>query len=728
MAHYTAYRIGVIAAFSEYLSASDLGFSELINGEIATAIEHLQEGIGFNETVVGELVSTQKYFGDTLGFDDTVTTDHITQEDKEVLSEIGFADTIDGYNINRRKEVLSELGFNDTIGGYNTYRHKEVLSELGFNEEIGANTTLKNKGFSSSLGFEGSADYFDPTREVLSGLGFNDTVNVDIHTILPLQHGLGINEAVYYDTPLKNINITSEMGINDAVYCDTDDSFNLEIETLGFNDTLGYKIYRVKSHSSILGLNDNVVCVQQYSTGFQAGIGLNDSSNGENAGNLLFEIPANVTYKFYLTLTGANDSLSDYEITQLKTIQLRMKSGSESSYLGVTSIYSGVAQTAIDLRKNGTLILEMASYYEGVQLLRENLMEVDFADVRYDIGSSSRSITINGYKALSYDNDVVFLDNVIHKKTSQDGRVSYRFARPNFYVRPGYKVVHGLENFIVDEVAFYVGNSNFHMDLYFDSDTISGTNQSDIYQSYLSSTDRERKFTALLTGSQDSLSDYNFSSIVAIQVRFRAGNRSYASLKVLHSQEMQDAITARPHGDIIINVIDGIGASSEQFITVNFNEVSYDLLASSRSATLVGYKVINFTFANSYSPVDVISERVKDDGSSYLKSISPNVDITPGYTLSYNGKSFIAGEVNFNFQEFSQYMEVFSIANVENEAHAESILDLKGSVVSNIFYKPYTDQEIGYDDNAHVSKNGIQQTYHDSCEVGFNEFIGCEKV
>jgi hypothetical protein len=683
----------------------DLGFADTIDGEIVTAIEYFSNVIGINDLIVGEKVSSQKEAESGIGFTVVAGVDHIDES---------------------TGELDEEIGFNDEIGVHQQTYSIGFSSSVGFNDEPEAYNAVTRIGNISNFGVNDSVDVLKQNNQTQENFGLDDTIGANITEIEGASEDIGFSDEIDGRLTLVNVGQSSFIGFDDSVY--GGNPFSPDNEgNIGFNVEAEVSYYPVKGFSDIIGFFGETRNVKQYALGIEEGIGFNVSPIGENAGDLLEKIPANVTYKFYLTLTGANDGLDDYEITRLKTIQFRMKSGSESSYLGITAMYSQAAETEIDARSNGTLVLEMASVYEGLEVLRETLMEVSFSDVRYDLGSSSQSITINGYGTLSYDVDVVYLANAIAKKTTQNGRVNYRFARPNFYLRPGYKVVYGVENFTADEVSFYVGENKFYMDVYFDPSTLSGLNTNEIYRRYSLPTDRKRRFFAKLTGSQDATDDYIFSGIIDIQVRLNFGKKSYASINVLHSQEAQDAIVARPNGDIVIEVIDGVGASLEEFVTVNFNEVSYNLLPSSRTITLVGYKTIQFTSGVIFEPTEVIAKGVDGGGFANITSNVPNLSVTPGFNIVYDGLDFIAGEVYFNFQQFSQQMSIKDTITITTENPSDTELGLTGSVVSNIFYRDnHSESILGIDNFSNVSINDVEEAHHDTCEIGFRGIINAE--
>ena len=726
---------------------STIGFADTINGEITSAVVNISEGIGFNdevdglnvadtfytedqigfnETVGGEQVATQKEVTSTIGFNEESGADHIDETTGEVDEEIAFSDTIDGYNSTSHKESASTFGLNESVVGRAEVKNKEQQSTLGLSDEAGAYNAVNHVESISTLGLndEVGGTNIITRKESASTLGLNDSANVNLEQEVGASEQIAFNETVG-EISVRNVGFSSQLGLNGAVLGGNPLSPDNEGE-IGFNDEIGATYYPVKSISEEIGFSDSVGVVRAYDVGCTNTIGFNDSSFGENAGNLIPDIPANLTYQFFITLTGANDSLDDLELTEIKTIQFRMKTDGEASYLGISLIYSEEKETAIEARSNGTLVLEMASVYEGVELLREELMEVDLSDTRYDLGGTSRSITINGYGVLTYDHDVSYLLHATQKKINQDGRINYRFPRPDFYLRPGWNAVYNMEKFTVDEVAFYVGENEFHMDVYFDPTTLIGKNDNDIYRIHAIPTDRARKFYVTLTGAADSLDDYTFTGITSIQIRKTAGKRSYANVAIVYSKEHDEAITARPNGDIVIDVVDGIGASSQEMISVNFNDLSYNFLPSNRIITIAGYRQIQFAFSSSFTPENVIAERVQENGNIHIRSIAVDVNLTPGYSITYGGRDFIAGEITFDFSANSEVMSISNIANINVDRHAENEFGINDEAVSNTFYRTnHSESTFGVDNTSRVSFNDVENAPATS-EIGFNEFIAYE--
>lgn len=731
-----------------HAETNEIGFSDTIDGELVTAIVGISSTIGFNDensadnvantrdtqselglddTIIGTQVATQKLVASTLGFNDDMDADHIDENTGYHEAILGFDDEVGGYNVVTRKEAASTFGLNDEIGGRRQLSNVGQQSIFGLNDEIDAYNSVIHKESASTFGLsdEVGGDNIVSRKESASELGLNDSIGVNLEQEKGNSHQIGFDDTVG-EISIKNVGFSSTFGLNSYVAGGNPLSPDNEAE-IGFSDEIGVLYYPVKGFSSTIGFNENLGTVRDYEVGITSILGLSDSPFAENSGNLIPYHPANMRYKFYLTLTGANDSLDDYEIKQLKTIQFRMKSGEESSYLGISAIYSEEKETEIDSRSNGTLILEMASVYEGVEVLRETLMEVDFSDVRYDIGSNNRSITINGYRALTYNHDISYLVDATFKRINQDGRISYRFSRPDFYLRPGWEAVYGLEKFTVDEVAFYVGENTFEMDVYFEPDTLSGENQNDIYQRRWYPTYRERKLFVTLTGSEDAVEDYSFTNVFHLEIRKKAGAASYASVTLLYSKETQDAIDARPNGDIVIYVQDGIDASPEELLTVNFNNLSSQLLQKSRTITIAGFKQVPYATGVTYTPVNIISERVEENGDYYVRSATPNINIKPGCTITYGGKTFIAGKVSFNFASQNEWMEISNTANINVDRYTDEILGITDEIISNTFYRDNNGEStFGINDSPHVSINDVENAYHDTSNIGFQSLIGYE--
>lgn len=744
---------------------STLGFTEVVGGDLISYVVGISEGIaftedvnvlesatffseatiGFNESATAKL-STTHGISETLGITEEIGVDHIDESTGEVLSTLGFTEVTDAYNATIRKGSASTLGLNDVVGGhitlknigidatigfddvvdgYNSYIYKEVLSNLGLTGVADGTNIITRSEVLSGFGLDDDVDGYNSFNydSVDAGLGLDDTIDANLTQFEGNDEDIGFSDLVWGHRTTNIVGFSSQLGIEGGVAGGNPLNPDNEGE-IGFSEDIDVTHYPVKHVEATIGFDDEINTLRQYSFGTDEEIGFSETIGGENIGDQRPYIPTGLVYNFYVTLTGANDSLDDYPIEKLKTLQLRMKDG-ESSFVVLSAIYSVEAETQIGLRPNGTLIIEMASYYQGQEVLREELFEVDFQDARYDVGATSQSLVINGYKILTYDFDTVYLEDATSQRTLQDGRVVYRFARPDFYVRPTHIVAYGDQRFTANEVLMYIGERKSYMDVYYDSTESSGQNDYEHYRQWEMDYVKPRKFIAVLTGTPDGKTDYTFDGLVRFECRFNPGIPSYMSATVIYSDSAASAVDERPNGDISIYIVDGIDATPVEYVAVNFNDVSYDLQSTNRTMTLVGYR--QFTFVdNTVELTNVTSQRVLDDGQFYVRDvIDPDITIRPGNTLIYNDREFLTGKVIYSFDSGLEVMEVYTFINSTQEIGNEETIGIEGDSRTNYFYKPYAENEVGFTNYSRIVVNGSDIVGIEST-LGLLDYIAAE--
>ena len=137
--------------------------------------------------------------------------------------------------------------------------------------------------------------------------------------------------------------------------------------------------------------------------------------------------------RYYCTLTGAADGLSDLTIP-ISSFQATKRTG-ESTYLSVS--VPGVAQAEeIADRSNGELVIYMAYLLDGVESLREEILRVELEQINPQEGARSRSINLIGHKTVTYDARAVAVQGCNYKYTSGGSR-GFRFPQADPYLNPG---------------------------------------------------------------------------------------------------------------------------------------------------------------------------------------------------------------------------------------------------------------------------------------------------
>jgi len=247
-----------------------------------------------------------------------------------------------------------------------------------------------------------------------------------------------------------------------------DDKLAEAPSTLGFTGVIGKLVdYSRGVGPAVLGLAVTVGAARyaQFFPAISDGIAFANESEGINYSAWLRQNRDLAVYRYHATITGGADGLDDYVLTAPKSIQFRMRGGDAKSYLSFVIPYTVDDLAAINARQNGELVIDMAAIVGGVESLREELLRADFYSVRFDRGPRSQSITLVGYKAISFGPGTVTLENVLLETMTAEGLLSYRCAVPDFYLRPGHTAKYGANEFIVDTVGCFIGDKTQYMEV-----------------------------------------------------------------------------------------------------------------------------------------------------------------------------------------------------------------------------------------------------------------------
>lgn len=143
---------------------------------------------------------------------------------------------------------------------------------------------------------------------------------------------------------------------------------------------------------------------------------------------------ASVIPRYYFTLTGDGDSLDDVEM-KIRSFQYRLRNA-RPTYLSIVLPYSDDYIDYINDRPNGDLVVDKAYILNGVEIAREEIIRVNYENVRPDLGPTNQSITLTGHKTETYAQNNITLENPIYDST-YEGTRTFRFAEPDLYLRPG---------------------------------------------------------------------------------------------------------------------------------------------------------------------------------------------------------------------------------------------------------------------------------------------------
>jgi hypothetical protein len=195
----------------------------------------------------------------------------------------------------------------------------------------------------------------------------------------------------------------------------------------------------------------------------------------------LAEYRDKVSRKYILTLTGAEDGMTDVEIPY-SSFQCRRKLGAfvpagityagggmyipevglwyvrdpSPTYLSVTINNFDYAEQIFD-RQNGQLKIDIAYEFNGVVIYQDNLITVDLEEIRTDQGGESESITLTGRKSEDSAAKSIELQNIVYQ-AFMEGKYRYRCVAPDLYINPGDTVIAGENSFIVDQIQYIVSD------------------------------------------------------------------------------------------------------------------------------------------------------------------------------------------------------------------------------------------------------------------------------
>ncbi len=180
----------------------------------------------------------------------------------------------------------------------------------------------------------------------------------------------------------------------------------------------------------------------------EAGVGVQAESTVFNWAEWLAIYGNQYTARYYLTLTGAPDDLSDVVIP-ISSFQYRLRDDTPS-YLQVVIPGFDYA-TDIANRANGELIVEMSYLVGGVEQHREQLARVDLEDVQTHEGPRKKSIVLVGHRTETWGAQIVTLRGITYQ-SDKNGLIRIRCAEPDLFVRPGNTVKAGDETFTAGQV------------------------------------------------------------------------------------------------------------------------------------------------------------------------------------------------------------------------------------------------------------------------------------
>ena len=165
-----------------------------------------------------------------------------------------------------------------------------------------------------------------------------------------------------------------------------------------------------------------------------------------------WSVPSGIS-RYYCVLTGLADGLSNIEIP-IATLQSRLRQG-DPSYIAVTIPGMNYA-SAISARSNGEIVIYKSIVYQGTEYQREELARVTLESIRTDEGGKSKTITLSGHKNQTHIAKAVALAGVTYRSLQESGKLSFRCAEPDLYLRPGDTCNYGDDSFTAGLVQYVI--------------------------------------------------------------------------------------------------------------------------------------------------------------------------------------------------------------------------------------------------------------------------------
>lgn len=178
------------------------------------------------------------------------------------------------------------------------------------------------------------------------------------------------------------------------------------------------------------------------------------------AGTAMFSTAAAII-RYYLTITGAPDGLSDIEIP-MSSFQARRRSG-DPTYLSVV-IPSADFAAAIAARPNGSIRIDQGYVQGGSILQREPIMEAPISDAAVYQGGRQSSIVLTGYGTTTFTPKAVTLTNAVYRSVT-GGKIHYRLARPYIFLNPGDTVTIEDDTFVIGTMSYAISPAQQQIEL-----------------------------------------------------------------------------------------------------------------------------------------------------------------------------------------------------------------------------------------------------------------------
>jgi len=147
--------------------------------------------------------------------------------------------------------------------------------------------------------------------------------------------------------------------------------------------------------------------------------------------------------------------IGDYEIPNLISFNYRLEIDIPSK-LTLTTLFTHDVWSEIKSRIDDEISIKSVSNYKGEEYV-SSVVDVTFTEFEI-IPGESRKITISGYKTVNHYNSYAELKRVTTRIKDKDGKIRYRCAHIDFYLRPTCIAKYGSEEITIGKVVIFVNN------------------------------------------------------------------------------------------------------------------------------------------------------------------------------------------------------------------------------------------------------------------------------
>lgn len=396
-----------------------------------------------------------------------------------------------GENIGRLIDVERALNESFSLNENTSTLYKQLFESIYINDQFGrireintncsANINLNEQTYSSNANVMeiGAVSTFSLSVEnyLIRALSYLSTgrlrLNEESGAFLAAVETDGMmgGECGFNVSCDANIASATFTGIEEAIGFSgvptrINDLFEVEsLSAIAFNGMTSKEMESTGAIIPSLGINENVECIRTVNPMIlDNNISINSEAGCFNFTQWANENLDKAVYSYNLKITGSLDGLDDYNLSGLRSFQFKRNEDGRS-YLSCVMPYDVDVLSAIMERSSGHLVIDMAATINGLESLRETIIDVEFSNVRYDRGGESQSMTITGYIDENKSSNTIYLTSVTGETMLTDGRLSYRLARPDFYMSPGDTVFYEGRSIVVSHIQTIVSQTTHYTEI-----------------------------------------------------------------------------------------------------------------------------------------------------------------------------------------------------------------------------------------------------------------------